>query len=245
MPAAGDKDKPVAKEAKPVAKKDLKKKGSYLLGVNLVMRTQINRQFFSDDIDLDSLIKGIKDTMSGDLVMKPEEFQKTFQAFFESLQAQHTVDFEKNKKVGTEFLAANKKKKGVIELPSGVQYQVIKSGKDDAKRPTLLDEVTCHYHGTLIDGTVFDSSVKRDEPAKFSTRGVIRGWTDALQLMKIGDKWKLFIPQDQAYGKKGSPPKIGPGSTLVFELELLDVKPMPKRPAMPGRMPGGMPPRGR
>jgi FKBP-type peptidyl-prolyl cis-trans isomerase FklB len=127
-----------------------------------------------------------------------------------------------NKKEGDEFLAANKKKPGVVTLPDGLQYQVLKEGT--GPKPAATDKVKCHYHGTLIDGKVFDSSVDRGQPIVISVSGVIKGWIEALQMMPVGSKWKLFIPSDLAYGDKQSGPLIGPGSTLVFEVELLDIE---------------------
>jgi FKBP-type peptidyl-prolyl cis-trans isomerase FklB len=127
-----------------------------------------------------------------------------------------------NKKKGEEFLAANAKKEGVKTLPSGLQYLVLKEGT--GKKPGPTDEVEVHYHGTLIDGSVFDSSVDRGEPASFPVNRVIPGWTEALQLMKEGAKWRVFIPSKLAYQQRGSPPKIGPNETLIFEIELLHVK---------------------
>jgi FKBP-type peptidyl-prolyl cis-trans isomerase FklB len=125
-------------------------------------------------------------------------------------------------KNGREFLAANKKKKGVVTLKSGLQYQVIKQGT--GKTPKATDRVKTHYHGTSIDGTVFDSSVQRKMPATFPVNRVIKGWIEALQLMKVGSKWKLFIPSELAYGRRGSPPKIAPDSVLIFEIELLGIE---------------------
>jgi len=129
---------------------------------------------------------------------------------------------DKNQKEGEVFLAENKKKKGVITLPSGLQYQVIKEGT--GKIPKATDTVTTHYRGTLIDGTEFDSSYKRGEPASFPVNGVIKGWTEALQLMKVGSKWQLFIPSNLAYGPQGAGQAIGPNATLIFEIELLSIK---------------------
>ncbi|MEK7200406.1 MAG: FKBP-type peptidyl-prolyl cis-trans isomerase, partial [Bacteroidota bacterium] len=120
------------------------------------------------------------------------------------------------------FLAGNGKREGVVTLPSGLQYEVIKTGTDNTK-PTLASKVTCHYTGTLINGTKFDSSVDRGTPASFSLGNVIRGWQEALQLMTVGSKWKLYIPADMAYGENG-PPSIGPGATLLFDVELLAVE---------------------
>jgi FKBP-type peptidyl-prolyl cis-trans isomerase FklB len=126
-----------------------------------------------------------------------------------------------NKKEGAAFLAANKTKEGIVALPSGLQYKVEKQGT--GPKPAAGDTVTCNYRGTLIDGKEFDSSYKRGQPASFPVSGVIRGWTEALQLMPVGSKWELFIPSDLAYGDRGAGPDIGPGSTLVFEVELLSI----------------------
>lgn len=125
------------------------------------------------------------------------------------------------KKAGETFLAENKKKPGVVTLPSGLQYQILKKG--DGPIPTAADTVRCHYHGTLIDGTVFDSSVERGQPVDFPVTGVIQGWVEALQLMPVGSKWKLFVPSGLAYGDNQMGPKIAPGSTLIFEVELLEI----------------------
>jgi FKBP-type peptidyl-prolyl cis-trans isomerase FklB len=125
------------------------------------------------------------------------------------------------KKAGEAFLAENKKKPGVVTLPSGLQYTIMKKG--DGPIPAAADTVRCHYHGTLIDGSVFDSSVERGQPAEFPVSGVIQGWVEALQLMPVGSKWKLFIPSNLAYGDNQMGPKIAPGSTLIFEVELLEI----------------------
>jgi FKBP-type peptidyl-prolyl cis-trans isomerase FklB len=126
-----------------------------------------------------------------------------------------------NRKVGQAFLAENKTKPGVVTLPSGLQYIVLKEGT--GPKPVAADKVKCHYEGTLINGTVFDSSIKRGEPIEFAVLGVIPGWTEALQLMTVGSKWRLFIPSDLGYGDQGSGPVIKPGDTLIFDLELLDI----------------------
>ena len=127
-----------------------------------------------------------------------------------------------NLKAGQDFLAANKKKPGVIELPSGLQYEVITQGT--GAKPLATHEVTCHYHGTLIDGTVFDSSVKRGQPASFPLNRVIAGWTEGLQLMPLGSKWRFFIPPNLGYGDRQVSAEIGPNSTLIFEVELINFK---------------------
>ena len=126
-----------------------------------------------------------------------------------------------NLKAGQDFLAANKEKPGVTELPSGLQYEVITEGT--GAKPTATQKVTCHYHGTLIDGTVFDSSVKRGQPASFPLNMVIKGWTEGLQLMGVGSKWRFFIPANLGYGDRQVSAQIGPNSTLVFEVELLGI----------------------
>ena len=126
-----------------------------------------------------------------------------------------------NLKAGEDFLAANRKKDGVTTLPSGLQYEIIKEGT--GAKPGELNKVTCHYHGTLIDGTVFDSSVKRGEPASFPLNMVIKGWTEGLQLMGTGSKWRFFIPPHLGYGDRQVGPSIGPNSTLIFEVELLGI----------------------
>ncbi|MFM2190432.1 MAG: hypothetical protein RL491_818, partial [Bacteroidota bacterium] len=144
------------------------------------------------------------------------------QSLQQKKQEESGKKLKENKDKGTAFLSENGKKSGVKTLPSGLQYSIIKEGK--GPKPKETDMVKTHYHGTLIDGTVFDSSVERKEPATFPVNGVIKGWVEALQLMPVGSKWKLFIPSDLAYGDAGSPPTIGPGETLVFEVELLSIE---------------------
>jgi FKBP-type peptidyl-prolyl cis-trans isomerase len=146
------------------------------------------------------------------------DLQKSAMARAEEKQK---VTAEKNLKAGEAFLAENAKKEGVKTTASGLQYKVIKSGTGPSPKPT--DVVKVQYHGTLIDGTVFDSSVRRNQPATFTVNGVIPGWTEALQLMKVGDKWKLFIPAKLAYGEQGSGP-IGPNIVLIFDVELLGIE---------------------
>lgn len=129
---------------------------------------------------------------------------------------------EKNTKEGEAFLEANKKKSGVITLPSGLQYKILKEG--NGAKPTATQTVKCHYRGTLIDGKEFDSSYKRGEPTEFPVGGVIKGWTEALQLMPVGSKWELYIPSTLAYGERGAGQTIGPNAVLIFEIELLSIK---------------------
>ncbi len=148
----------------------------------------------------------------------PEEANKILEEFIGKANAEKGGD---NMEAGKKFLAENSKKEGVIELPSGLQFQVLKEG--DGEIPTVANEVKCHYHGTLIDGTVFDSSVDRGQPATFPVNGVIQGWVEALQLMPVGSKWRLFIPAELAYGQQGAGGAIGPNTALIFDVELLEI----------------------
>jgi FKBP-type peptidyl-prolyl cis-trans isomerase FklB len=164
------------------------------------------------------------------------QLQKEMQ---EKQQAKAAAEGDANKKEGDAFLAANKTKEGVVTLPSGLQYKILKEG--NGPRPTASDSVVCNYKGTLINGTEFDSSYKRGEPATFPVTGVIKGWTEALQLMPVGSKWQLFIPPDLAYGPRGTPGgPIGPNATLIFEVELISIKdknPPPDKVPAPGAAP--------
>jgi len=193
--------------------KDLKEKASYSIGLN--MGSNMKKQ--SVDIDLNTFAKGIQDGLSGaSPLLSKEEIQETMIAFQREMM-------EKYKKQGEDFLAGNKKKEGVKTLPDGLQYKVIKPGT--GKKPKADDTVTVNYRGTLIDGTEFDSSYRRGQPATFAVSGgVIKGWTEALQLMEEGAKWELFIPSDLAYGERGRPGVIGPNATLIFEVELVSIK---------------------
>jgi len=147
----------------------------------------------------------------------------TFRAeMMKKQQAKATEASDTNKQVGQKFLAANKAKEGVVTLPSGLQYKIIKQG--DGPKPTASDTVVTNYRGTLIDGTEFDSSYKRGEPATFPVGQVIKGWTEALQLMPVGSKWQLYIPSDLAYGERSPGGEIGPNSTLIFDIELLSIQ---------------------
>ncbi len=179
------------------------------------------------ELDLETFYKGFEDGFNGvEPKMTPEEMIATMNALqtrkMEEQQKAQAEAMEKNKKEGDDFLAKNKARKGVTVTESGLQYEVLNKG--DGESPDSNDKVTVHYHGTLPDGTVFDSSVERGEPISFAVDGVIKGWTEALQLMKVGDKWKLYIPSDLAYGDRGAGPKIGPNQVLVFDVELLGVE---------------------
>lgn len=189
---------------------------SYSLGVNI--GENIKSQF--PDIDLKNFESGIEDVLSEKKQPKIEgqDAQKVIQEYFTKQQAKAS---EGKIEEGKVFLAKNGKRKEVTTLESGLQYEIITS--TDGPKPTLNDQVTTHYHGTLLDGTVFDSSVDRGQPATFPVSGVIKGWTEALQLMSIGSKWRLYVPFDLAYGEKGASAQIGPYTTLIFDVELLKI----------------------
>ncbi len=204
--------------------KTQKDKLSYAIGMDMGGSLKRN----SIDIDIDALVKGLKDALAGGKMMMTEQEQRetliAFQKEFQTKQQEKMKALaEKNKKEGEAFLAENKKKQGVKILPSGLQYKIITEGKGASPKET--DTVTVNYRGTLIDGTEFDSSYKRNEPATFPVKGVIKGWTEALQLMKEGAKWQLFVPSDLAYGERGAGGTIGPNATLIFEVELLKIGP--------------------
>lgn len=203
--------------------KSQKDKVSYIIGLNI--GTNFKQQFV--EIDTDLLLKGIKDALAGTTPLIGEkEAQEIMQAFQKEMIAKQTERAkqvgEKNKKDGEAFLAGNKKKEGVKTLASGLQYKILKEGT--GKNPKATDTVVVHYRGTLINGKEFDSSYKRGEPITFAVGGVIPGWVEALQLMKVGAKWQLFIPSKLAYGEADRSADIGPNSTLIFEVELLKIK---------------------
>jgi FKBP-type peptidyl-prolyl cis-trans isomerase FklB len=195
--------------------------------VSYIIGTQIARNFKSQDIEvnLESLMWGLQDSLAGkELALGQEEMQKVYTNFQQQMRAKQMAKMAKeaaeNLAKGKAFLEENKTKEGVKVLPSGLQYKVITEGT--GKTPTADDKVKTHYRGTLIDGTEFDSSYKRNQPAEFPVKGVIKGWTEALQLMKEGAKWELYIPADLAYGERGRP-GIPPNSVLIFEIELLEI----------------------
>lgn len=199
-----------------------KDKISYSIGTDI--GNSLKRQEI--DVDTDVLFKGIRDVMTGGkLLLTDEEMRSTMDEFRNKMIAKQQDKMkelgEKNKEEGEAFLAENKKDKDVVTLPSGLQYKVITEG--DGAMPKATDKVTVNYRGTLIDGTEFDSSYTRGQPASFPVNGVIPGWTEALQLMKAGSKWKLFIPSNLAYGERGAGGKIGPNAALIFEVELISV----------------------
>ena len=181
----------------------------------------------SVEVDLSILMRGVKDSLAGSKTLLTEDEER---AVLTALKAEVRKKQEEkmaqageaNTKEGQAFLAANKSKDGVVTLPSGLQYKILQAGT--GPKPTTTDSVVCNYRGTLINGTEFDSSYKRGQPATFPVSGVIKGWTEALQLMPAGSKWQLFVPAELAYGARGAGPGIGPNSTLVFEVELISIQ---------------------
>jgi len=181
----------------------------------------------SVDVDNNIIVNGFKDGVTGVKAPMTEQEMKDIMANFQKNMAAKRAEAmkeagDKNKKAGEAFLAENKKNKGVVTLPDGLQYKILKEGKGN--KPTATDKVKVNYKGTLIDGSEFDSSYKRGEPAVFQADKVIAGWTEALQLMKEGSKWEVYIPSNLAYGERGAGPLIGPNSTLIFEIELLSIE---------------------
>ena len=212
-----------AKTAPAVTLKTQKDKESYALGMKI--GSDLNRQGLGKMVDGSLVARGLKDAMSGSkTALADDEMKNMLKQLQTDLQqkmdAKTHEEAAAGHKEGEAFLAANKTKEGVVTLPSGLQYKILKAG--DGPKPTASDTVTCNYRGTFINGTEFDSSYKRGQPASFPVGGVIKGWTEALQLMPVGSKWQLFIPSDLAYGDAGRP-GIPPGSTLIFEVELLSI----------------------
>ena len=222
-----------AADSKPVLK-DQKDKVSY--GYGMQIGSNLKRQGI--EINPDLLAAGLKASLAGEKTLITEdEARQAMNDFQKDMQAKRMekqkVEGEENKKKGDEFLAQNKKKEGIKTTESGLQYQVVTTGT--GPKPKAEDTVSTHYRGTLIDGTEFDSSYKRGEPAKFPVNGVIKGWTEALQLMPVGSKWKLFIPGDLAYGPSGRP-GIPPNATILFDIELIGIEPKEgAAPAAPGK----------
>ena len=209
--------------------KDQKQKISYTMGMNMGN----NWKAQGIEVDLDLLVRGVKDAMSGSpTLLTEQEAREVIMAFQKDIRAKQAekrkLQGEQNQKEGEKFLEENKTKPGIVVLPSGLQYKVLVEGTGESPKPT--DTATVNYRGTLIDGTEFDSSAKTGKPATFGVGQVIKGWTDALQLMKPGAKWQLFIPSALAYGERGGGPKIGPNATLIFEVELISFQAGPPMP---------------
>lgn len=205
-----------------IAKDELKtqeQKAAYVIG------TQLGKQLLlsKDDLNLDALKLGMQDVFTAKKSkLTNAQMQKAVNVFQEKKMAKEKALIEELAKEGKAFLDKNKSKKGVVTLASGLQYKVLKKGEGKIS-PKASDTVKTHYHGTLINGVVFDSSYERGTPVSFPVNGVIKGWTEALLKMKVGDKWQLVVPSALAYGKRGAPPSIGPDATLIFDVELLEI----------------------
>ena len=192
----------------------------YSLGVNIGMN--LLQQGITADVQVDAFIAGLSDALSDTVQMDEAAMATAIQLFMQQQQEAAQSALADNLAASEAFLAENGQQDGVVTLPSGLQYRVLASGEGES--PTTTDSVLAHYHGTLTDGTVFDSSVDRGEPATFGLSQVIAGWTEALQLMKVGDKWRLFIPPSLAYGEASPTPAIPPNSALIFDVELLEIR---------------------
>src|SRR5438094_1868623 len=230
--AAGSLALPLFGQEKSPQLKDQKDKVSYSIGLNIGFN--LSRQ--NVQINADVLTAGIKDAIAGKPQLTTDQVKEVMATFEKDMQQKQKAAGEKNASEGTKFLEENKKKEGVKTTASGLQYKAIKDGT--GAQPKATDTVTVNYRGTLINGTEFDSSYKRGEPASFPLNGVIKGWTEGLQLMKVGSKYQFFVPPNLAYGERAVGPDIAPNSTLIFEVELLDVKPpaasaSPAAPAPP------------
>jgi len=243
-PAAGAQKTPAAKTGtatKPRTQSTLtlktqKDKTSYAIGLNVGKGLAGNLKQQSVEVDQAILLRGIKDALAdGKMLLTDDEAKAILTQLQTEMRAKQQekmkveqekmkVAAEVNKKEGAEFLEANKAKEGIVVLPSGLQYKILTAGT--GPKPAATDTVSCNYRGTLLNGTEFDSSYKRGQPTSFPVTGVIKGWTEALQLMPVGSKWQLFIPSDLAYGDRGADPRsgIGPGATLIFEVELLSIQ---------------------
>ncbi len=221
QPSAATKRVPA--KAAPLTLKTQKEKDSYALGMNF--GTGLRKQAI--DVDPAILARGLRDSFSNGKTLLTEDEARAVLTQLQSEVRKKQQDLaqqlgDANKKQGLAFLDANKTKDGVVALPSGLQYKVLQEGTGPKPAPT--DTVVCNYRGTLLDSTEFDSSYKRGQPATFPVTGVIKGWTEALQLMPVGSKWQLFIPSELAYGERGAGGQIGPNATLIFEVELLSIQ---------------------
>lgn len=196
-------------------------RAGYGMGVNI--GSTLASQGLLNDLDLDAMIAGIRDSVGGELQLSEEDIMAALQALQMKKQAEAQEAIAAQAQAGRDFLAENGKRSEVTTTASGLQYEVISRGDASAPKPSATDGVNVHYHGTLIDGTVFDSSVERNEPISFNLNEVIPGWTEGLQLMGVGDKFRFFIPAELAYGESGAGP-IPPNSTLIFEVELLGIE---------------------
>jgi len=223
-------------------KSDAERNG-YALGA-MIADDMVNRvKKMGYDAPNDAIARGFTEWVTEKSTLTKDEVRKVFSAMqFEvsrKAEEKRRVEAEKNVKEGETFLAANRAKEGVVTLPSGLQYKVLKNG-EGAIKPSAEDTVVCHYRGTLLDGTEFDSSYNRGEPARFALNRVIKGWTEGLQLMNVGSKWQFYIPANLAYGSNGSPPRIPPNATLTFDIELVGIQGKTTN-APSAAIPGGQP----
>ncbi|PCI74191.1 MAG: peptidylprolyl isomerase [SAR86 cluster bacterium] len=194
---------------------------AYSIGVNIGQNLQ--SQGMLEGVELDTFVVGMLDAIADDVKMSKEDMFAAIQLFQQRMAEQQQAALAASTAASEEFLRSNSEKEGVVTLESGLQYTVLESGPEGGASPTTSNTVLAHYHGTLTDGTVFDSSVERGEPASFGVSQVISGWTEALQLMSVGDKWRLFIPAAMAYGEASPTAAIPPNSTLIFDVELLEI----------------------
>jgi len=235
VPAAGAQKPPATKTGQtakpktqtPLALKTQKDKASYALGMSVGMNLGAQLHQHPVDVDQAILLRGVRDALAGGKTLLSEEEARAALTQLslvarKNMEEKMKLAGEANKKEGAEFLAANKTKEGVVSLPSGLEYKILTQGT--GPKPSASDSVVCNYRGTLVNGTEFDSSYKRGQPATFPVTGVIKGWTEALELMPVGSKWQLFLPAELAYGERGPSPEIGPNSTLIFEVELLSIQ---------------------
>jgi len=221
------------KAAAPLTLKTNKAKQSYALGINVGARFH-DQGLELTDVDTLILLRGLKDALGGGKekrLLTDEEMRGLLTQLQNDLRKKQMDAMQAvsagNKKAGQTFLGANKEKDGVVTLPSGLQYRILTEGT--GAKPAATDTVVCNYRGTLLDGKEFDSSYKRGQPATFLVTGVIKGWTEALQLMPVGSKWQLFVPSELAYGEQGRRPAIEPGATLIFDVELVSIQEKPKQ----------------
>lgn len=192
-------------------------------GIGRQMGDQLAQGSF-EGVDVEAVITGLRDSYTGEGLRVPaEQIQAAFNEITRRMREAQEARAREAAAAGEAFLAENAKREGVVTLESGLQYEVITAGEEGGERPTASSKVRTHYHGTFIDGKVFDSSYERNQPAEFPVGGVIAGWTEALQLMTKGAKWRLYVPYQLAYGAQGSPGGIPPYSTLIFDVELLDI----------------------
>jgi FKBP-type peptidyl-prolyl cis-trans isomerase FklB len=212
-----------ARKPAPLVLKTPRDKASYAIGLN------IGKGLHRDSVDIDPsiLLRGLKDAMAGGKPLLTDDEVKAAMVAIQSdvrkrQEAKMAIAGDENKKVGDAFLAENKTKEGVVTLPSGLQYKILKQGT--GPKPSATDSVVCNYKGTLIDNTEFDSSYKRGQSATFPVGQVIKGWTEVLQLMPVGSKWQVFVPSELGYGVRGAGAGIGPNATLIFEIELLSIQ---------------------